>query len=266
MNRITLNIILLISLFGLVGVALAATKPFNIATILLLLNEDAPKPDGSLNDTGITFGGDFPEGNNETCTGGSIAQQDCSSGRDVTHNDDSDGLAGFSYTRIDEDRCVQDNVTGLMWEVKTTDGGLHDADDRYFWYNTDANTNGGTTGDENTNGATCHDYNAADASTFCNTEAYVARVNATNFCGYSDWRLPNVNELISLVHLGKPQPNVDTQYFPNTRTSGYWTSILFLSIIDKSYTVELYYGGFVPRDQNSSQSIRLVRTWHETNP
>ena len=41
---------------------------------------------------------------------------------------------------------MRDNVTGLMWEVKTDDGGLRDKDWTYSWYNPDATTNGGSAG------------------------------------------------------------------------------------------------------------------------
>ncbi len=54
-----------------------------------------------LNDTGITWGGDYPSGNNTTCTSNIAAPQDCNQGRDATHNDDSDGHAGFSFTKLD---------------------------------------------------------------------------------------------------------------------------------------------------------------------
>lgn len=92
-----------------------------------------------LNDTGITWSGNYQTGNNSTCISSStpdgdnvVAAQDCSHGRDTTSADDSDGLAGFSYTKLAssgqplEDQtvayadtqwaCVKDNVTGLIWE------------------------------------------------------------------------------------------------------------------------------------------------------
>lgn len=70
------------------------------------------------------------------------------SGLSVNNNDDSDGHAGFSFTKLDANgnellanatdwSCVKDNVTGLIWEVKqggngtVGDEGLHDADDTY---------------------------------------------------------------------------------------------------------------------------------------
>ncbi len=79
--------------------------------------------------------------------------QDAEYGRDATHNDNSDGHAGFSFTKLDANgntlpttalswSCVKDNVTGLIWEVKTDDSGLQDMGNIYSWYNPDNNANG----------------------------------------------------------------------------------------------------------------------------
>ena len=193
----------------------------------VVMDEVNPHFGGSqvLNDTGITWGGGYPSGNNSTCEGELIKQQDCAQGRDATHNDDSDGHAGFSFTKIDGGNCVQDNVTGLMWEVKTNDGGLHDKDDRYTWYNTDSTTNGGSNGfggSEYNYDATCYGYQPYNPSTYCNTQEFVARVNAAGWCGYHDWRMPNLEELRSIVDYGRSGPSIDTVFFPNTQ-SRFWS-------------------------------------------
>ena len=42
--------------------------------------------------------------------------------------------------------------------------------------------------------------------------------------GYSDWRLPDRRELMSIVDFGRIIPSIDTTYFPNCRSSYYWSS------------------------------------------
>lgn len=199
-----------------------------------------------LNDTGITWAGEYSSGNNIDCTSSTISSsQDCHQGRDATHNDDSDGNAGFSFTKLDVNgtpladqsvdyaatpwACVQDNVTGLVWEVKTTDGGLHDKNDRYNWYNTNSATNGGADGDVDDDGAICSGYNSSNSSSFCNTQAFTARVNTQSLCGQTDWRVPDINELHSIAHHGKVNLSIDENYFPNTASSIFWASSPYAS-------------------------------------
>ncbi len=230
-----------------------------------------------LNDTGITFGGNSPGGNNATCIGETIAQQDCSHGRDATDNDGSDGHAGFSFTKLSatgaslpasasEWACVRDNVTGLIWEVKrggngiTGDEGLHDTDDKYNWYNTNPATNGGSDGYANDDNDICHGYNANSPSTYCNTEAFVTRVNAAGLCGANDWRLPTRAELVGLMNLNRASPAIDTNYFPNTRNTGYyWTSSPSAYQTDYAWHVSISDGGSFHSFRHTPNYVRLVR-------
>ena len=224
-----------------------------------------------LNDTGITWGGDYPDGNNDTCTSNIAAPQDCHQGRDATHNDDSDGHAGFSFTKLDTNgnplpasasdwSCVKDNVTGLEWEVKTEDGGLHDKNDTYTWYNTDSATNGGNSGTED-GGDTCYGYDASDPATYCNTQAYVARVNQAGWCGHHDWRMPTIKELRSLVDysIHYPGPTIDTGYFLHQVNSHVLSASPVASDSGSAWTV-YFDDGNVDRYSRSGKSwVRLVR-------
>ena len=163
-----------------------------------------------LNDTGITY-----SMADETCID---VSQDCSYGRDATHNDDSDGHAGFSFTKLDMSgnalsasatswACVRDNVTGHIWEVKTGNGGLRDFGNTYTWYNPDPETNGGDPG--TADGGSC-------TGSDCDTASYVEAVNTlpVALCGYRDWRIPWKEELLSIADYGRAFPAVDTDYFP----------------------------------------------------
>lgn len=212
-----------------------------------------------LNDTGKTTCGDYALGGSENnqheladCTattdadGDPIPQgQDPLHGRDATDNDDSDGAAGFSFTKLDIQgnalaasaaswSCVKDNVTGLVWESKQGLGsgvgqsGLHSADDTFSWYSSDLSKNGGEGVDAGlgANLSTCLGYSAGNSETYCNTEAFVARVNTSNLCGISNWEVPTVPELHGLLYFHNSERAMDTTYFPNTTYGNYLTANL----------------------------------------
>jgi hypothetical protein len=225
---------------------------------------------GGLNDTGITFGGNYPDGNNAACSGENIAAQDCSHGRDAALNDDSDGDAGFSFTKLDANgdglpasvlawSCVQDNVTGLIWEVKATDGGLHDKDDRYNWYNTNSSTNGGANGFADDDGNLCEGYSVTDGTTYCNTQAYTARVNAAGLCGANNWRMPTIKELAGITNKGRSTPAIDTTYFPNTASNRYWSSSPLAGLYAGAWAVSFNDGADSGYIHDSYNRVRLVR-------
>ena len=241
-----------------------------------------------LNDTGITWGGNYPIGNNADCTGETIDEQDCSFGRDALAAASNltkvgGGMAGFDFTKLDSDgnpladqmqnyatqawACVKDNHTGLVWEVKTSDAmgtHLHSMNDLFNWYNTDTATNGGADGFADDDGAICTDYDNADASSYCNTQAFVARVNASNtgqgLCGATDWRLPNRNELQSIAHLGKANLVIDDNYFPNSGSHFYWSSSPSASSINSAWGVHFYDGNSYNNSSNGNNRVHLVRS------
>ena len=229
-------------------------------------------PTAPLNDTGITRCGNADD-NDLNCAQAGFPGQDAQFGRDVTHNDDSDGHAGFSFTKIcnsgeaagegncpadpalgsaaNEWACTRDNVTGLMWEVKTDDGGLRDKDNTYSWYNSDSNTNGGTNGRENE--GVCPDTGN------CDTEKYAASVNAVELCSYSDWRLPERHELISIINWGTYAPAIDIDYFPgiDIGDSYYWTA---LSTVNYVRIINFYDGKGTNVIKGYTSRARLVRS------
>ena len=136
----------------------------------------------------------------------------------------------LSYTKLDSNgnvlqdsatswAMIKDNVTGLMWENKTgVVGGAanysdpHNTNNTYTWYDSNPATNGGDPG-----------YSLGDGT---DTESFINSLNSAHLGGYSDWRLPTVNELTNILQFSIPisGPSIQTAYFPNTRENAYWSS------------------------------------------
>jgi len=114
--------------------------------------------------------------------------------------DDGATQKGYPGTRFTNngDFTVTDNATQLMW--KQCSEGLSN----------DASCSGG---------AASYDWTGAFAQ--------IANLNATNFSGHNDWRVPNVKELQSITDYGQQYPAIDSSFFPNTAIAEYWTSTTY---------------------------------------
>ena len=249
-----------INKFNLIFVLLYFLSGGLLAEIDINFNTDAP---AKLNDTGITWGGDYPSGNNADCTGEEISAQDCSHGRDAqatagTLAKIGAGDAGFDFTKLDANgnaldasatawSCVKDNHTGLVWEVKTTDGGIHDKGKKYRW--------GGLT-------AQGRDHLNKEGE-YYDVWAWNTLVEDSNndgFCGFTTgWRVPNRHELRSIVHLGGTNLTIDTAYFPNTALK-VWSSSPYVSNSKVAWYVSFDYGKTDYLYRMYNLQVRLVRS------
>ena len=234
---------------------------------------------GQLNDTGITASQCYQAGTDTfvLCSSAlaiatvgqsvtSFAPQDGMTGRDTsTSNTALDGALGFSFTKIGASgetlpasatqwSCVKDNVTGLMWERKTNDGGLYDIS-RTFTHLDNTNSAQFVTGAF----PTLVQINAAT-----NSIGFKNAVNADALCGATDWRLPETDELQSIADYSSASTNVlGTAWFTVSAKGNSYISAAAAAALPPTDHV-IFSGGATGVQQGvtrevQSASIRLVR-------
>jgi hypothetical protein len=131
-----------------------------------------------------------------------------------------------SYTDHD-DGTVTDNGTGLMWQ-KCSAGqdylSCSGSATRKVW---------------------------ADALAFCN--------NLDDLGGWTDWRLPDVIELKSLIDISLYDSGINTIYFPNTALLDYWSSTTYVTQTDHAWFVYIPAGVVGNWGKDDELYVRCVR-------
>lgn len=137
------------------------------------------------------------------------------------------------------DGTITDNKTGLMWEKQDDNnvGGIHDKDNTYTWI-------------------------AAFTK--------ITSLNGASFAGFTDWRLPNADELASLAKRGAVNPAIDAVFNTScaasctvttcscTASDYYWSSTTYKSIPSSAWTVLFFYGDVdASRDLGKTSNFRV---------
>ena len=175
----------------------------------------------------------------------------------------SDGAiqAGCAQSYTDNgDGTITDNCTGLMWEKKDDSGGLHDMDNPYTW-------SGASAGSTNVMDGTIQD--------FIDELNDVAGGGASCFAGYCDWRVPNRNELATLVDNELPAgPTINTAFnqcpaacsdvtdpaCSCTSSSAYWSATTYAPGPSLAWGVVFVNGGTDYYIKGNGTHVRAVRS------
>lgn len=129
-------------------------------------------------------------------------------------------------------RMVFDDNTGLYWEVKSPDlGEVNFCSDTYTW---------------------------DDAQ-----KVYIKRLNDTSYGGFDDWRIPNKDELRSIINYSFTNPAVDTSYFENCKTDDYWTSVTYEMQPNFGWVLFFGFGSGIAKSKNAKRYVIAVRGGYE---
>jgi len=136
-----------------------------------------------------------------------------------------------SRYQIHNNGTVTDKETGLMWKVCA---------EGQTW-----------------SGGGCH--GSAATFTWPNALQRAATANSAKDLGYNDWRLPNKNELASLVEERCVSPAINAAVFSNTPSLWFWSSSPYAYASDDAWGVSFNAGGVYNVSKDAPGAVRLVR-------
>ncbi len=155
-------------------------------------------------------------------------------------NNSEDGLLGARYVKLDQQgkplarqdlsyntqpfACVLNAHSGLVWEIKYR----RKEDDPYSVYDSDNQFLIKPVEDATIFSGTCTEHGTDKVSTDpnqCTVSKQIDWYNQEKRCGLSNWRLPTLQESVSILNFGNLRTfgrnlpaNVDSQYFPHLQT------------------------------------------------
>ena len=138
-------------------------------------------------------------------------------------------LAAYSVSRFTDnnDGTVKDNGTGLVWQKCSI-------------------------------GQTYSDGDCTGTEEVVNWQNALSRCNALPAYSGKNWRLPNINELKSILDMSKNSPAIHKVFFPNTRSGPYWSSSTNVGQISNAWTVSFFNSTVYYRNKTYESAVRCV--------
>lgn len=155
---------------------------------------------------------------------------------------DGDLRRGLSRVYVDNgDGTITDRKTALTWEKFSADGSIHDRNNQYSW-----------------------------------SDAFAVKIATLNsgagFAGHTDWRVPTLFELQTIVNLEEWGPAVSAAFHTACSTGctvltcsctqgvEHWTSSSYVDFPDSAWALGFFDGAADPLGKSSTQCrVRAVR-------
>jgi hypothetical protein len=103
-------------------------------------------------------------------------------------------------------------------------------------------------------GATC-----TGSATGYNWQGALQRADGADYAGKGDWRLPNLNELASIVERACYEPAIDLAVFPGTPSAWFWSSSPWAGYADFAWLFAFDVGEDGAHYMYTDIPVRLVR-------
>jgi hypothetical protein len=135
-------------------------------------------------------------------------------------------LGSLEPSVISGDPIVKDATTGLMWQ----------------------GCSAGMSGESCQGSVTTYPWQ--EAIDYCEN---------LSWAGYSDWRLPEIHELISIVDYKKYDPATNETAFPATPSDWFWSSSSYANNVSCAWLVYFHTGNVLFDDKSKTGFVRCVR-------
>ena len=99
----------------------------------------------------------------------------------------------------------------------------------------------------------------ATAPNTYNWDQAIAYCSGLSLAGYTDWRLPTLDELKTLVDSTQTPPKINHTFFPDTRWDVYWSSTTYADSANSAWGVYFFYGKDITCNKSTSYYVRAVR-------
>lgn len=155
---------------------------------------------------------------------------------------------------------VSFNITVTPWSLTKTGQttsyvNYDDGYDQYGTANSFTRDSAGVVTD-NVNGLMWQNTSSIAVRTWTSAETYC---NDLTLDGYSDWRLPSLTDLESIVDYSKQDPAVSNEFYNAGTLYYYWSSTPNNQLTDQAWAMSLFYGREYTAPKSNSQYVMCVR-------
>ncbi len=205
-----------------INVESRADTSVNVWSDYLAVNGSAtPVPTASTSGTV-----NLPETGQETCYSSSGSVTSCSG---TGHDGELQAGVEWPSPRFTDngDKTVTDNLTGLMWAKDASTPTVSSCSGGY--------------------------------KTWSNALSYISCLNSISYLGYNDWKLPNINELESLVDADEYGPALPDGHPFSGVQSWYWSSTTYAYHTSYAWYVYMHNGYVYDGNKSSYYHVWPVR-------